>query len=78
MKIINKDNVTDTQERTLFTVELDDNKYVDVMAVMGNGEKPFVYVMQNEDGSTVYDNEETCPDCVYKEKDVVDLIKNIL
>ena len=44
--------------KVYFTVQLADNHFVDVMIVeKGTEECACIYIMQNEDGTTVYDND---------------------
>ena len=51
--------------RMIYTVELGKGMFVDIMV---SEESRVVYVMQNEDGSTVYGSKNTCPGCVYDEE----------
>lgn len=76
MKIINTDNVSDNTKRILFTVELETKKYVDVMMVFNNKDNPLIYIMQNEDGSTVYGENKTYLNYSYDEKEVTKLVSN--
>lgn len=76
MKIINTDNVSDNTKRILFTVELETKKYVDVMMVFNNKDNPLTYIMQNEDGSTVYGEDKTYLNYSYNEKEVIKLVSS--
>ncbi|WP_286077506.1 hypothetical protein [Thomasclavelia cocleata] len=76
MKIINTDNVSDNTKRILFTVELETKKYVDVMMVFNNKDNPLIYIMQNEDGSTVYGEDKTYLNYSYNEKEVIKLVSS--
>ena len=62
----------------IFSVEIAEDRFVDVKVCKGNPEG-LVYVVQNEDVSTVYTGEwvadGTCPGLEYDEKAVVDLVK---
>lgn len=76
MKIINTDNVSYNTKRILFTVELETKKYVDVMMVFNNKDNPLIYIMQNEDGSTVYGEDKTYLNYSYNEKEVIKLVSS--
>ena len=76
MKIVNIDNVSDNTKRILFTVELETKKYVDVMMVFNNKDNPLIYIMQNEDGSTIYCENKTYLNYSYDEKEVIKLVSN--
>lgn len=76
MKIVNIDNVSDNTKRILFTVELETKKYVDVMMVFNNKDNPLIYIMQNEDGSTVYGEDKTYLNYSYNEKEVIKLVSS--
>lgn len=61
----------------IFTVKLAEDRFVDVKVCKDGGP---VYVMENEDGSTVYTGEwkpnNTCPGYEYDEKAVLDFVKD--
>lgn len=63
------------KQNTIYTVALEPGFAVDVKV---NSETGLVYVMQNEDGTTVYDqvfSENTFPDYEYDEEAVVRFVK---
>lgn len=75
MQIIDKMDLG--SEGAMYAVEIEDGFFVDVK-VKDTG---LVYVMQNEDGSTVYDGrcaDYTYPGFEYDEKAVVDLVKEAM
>lgn len=76
MKIVNIDNVSDNTKRILFTVQLETEKYVDVMMVFNDKTNPLIYIMENEDGSTVYGENKTHLNYNYNEKEVTKLVSN--
>lgn len=65
-------NSTPKARRVFYTVELDKGYYIDVMIAE---DIKIVYVMQNDDGSTVYDNEQTYPEFSYDENEAILLAK---
>lgn len=83
MKIVDCYGVNDGS--TFFSVELAEDRFVDVKVCEGNPEG-LVYVMQNEDGSTVYSDRAysdnrvdfTHPGFEYDEKAVLKLVKETL
>lgn len=57
--------------RVFYTIALDDTHYVDIMI---SEESAVIYSMQNEDGTTVYDNNSsTYEDFDYDEQKAFDL-----
>lgn len=76
MKIVNSYDVNGGSH--FYSVELAENRFVDVKVCPDSG---LVYVMQNEDGSTVYTGEwvtdRTVPGYAYDEKEVVRLVKEV-
>lgn len=57
----------DADQKTIYTVELDAEALVDI-AVTRRG---LIYVMQNHDGSEVYDSKGNSVEFPYKEEDVL-------
>lgn len=83
MKIVDCYGVNDGS--TFVSVELAEDRFVDVKVCDWNG-KGLVYVMQNEDGSTVYSDKaysdngvDACyPGFEYDEKAVVEFVKDYI
>lgn len=61
-------------EKWIFTVEIQDEKGLDIKLDAKTG---LCYVMQNHDGSTVYDlrTGKTLPDYPFSEKTAIDLVQ---
>ena len=46
------------------------------MMVFNNKDNPLIYIMQNEDGSTVYGEDKTYLNYSYNEKEVIKLVSS--
>ena len=82
MRIVDSYEINDGQ---IFSVELAEDRFVDVKVCDGKLDG-FIYVVQNEDGSTVYSDkaytdkgiDAVYPGFVYDEKAVLDLVKEAM
>ena len=64
------------QERWIYTVEIRENRVVDVMI---NSKSGLCYIMQNHDGSTVFDPRtcKTYPGYSYNQEDVINHVSDV-
>lgn len=62
-------------KKWIYTVEIRENRVLDIKVDTGTG---LCYVMQNHDGTTVYDPRtgKTYPGYPYSEKETIDLVRN--
>lgn len=75
MRIINQCNANDcANQRTIYTVKLSDNRFVDVMRKRNNNED-LLYVMQNEDGTCVFDLEANTFEIAIDESAIIAFVK---
>ena len=75
MKIIRKTNVSDrTDMRIMYTVEVAENKFVDVMNCVDQNN--LFYVMESSDGRCVYDADGNPLDIDIDEKAIIGFVKN--
>lgn len=77
MKVVSCADVgKDPEKERVFTVELEKARYVDIKYIPRTG---LVYIMQNEDGSEVYDPENwgvTYPDYNLDENKVLEVVRD--
>lgn len=75
MRIINQCNANDCEnQRTIYTVKLSDNRFVDVMHKV-NANEDLMYVMQNEDGTCVFDLDLNTFDTPIDENNIIAFVK---
>lgn len=77
MKILSCTDVGKGPEKErIYTVELEKTRYVDIKFIPRSG---LIYIMQNEDGSEVYDPENwgaTYPDYSFDENKVLETVRS--
>lgn len=74
MEIINQSDVSCfNEQRTIYTVKIDFDKFVDVMHVEHNN---LFYVMQEEDGNCIFDMNRNTFDTAIDENKIIVFVKS--